>query len=63
MRVAGVCEERSGTFSTRTSGVNIFVWATTSPSGRMTALTPLVTGTTTARLCSTARTRDIASCW
>ncbi len=33
------------------------------PSGMMIALTPLVTGTVTVRLCSTARTRDMASCW
>jgi hypothetical protein len=29
----------------------------------MTALTPLVTGTVTVRLCSTARMRDMASYW
>lgn len=61
--MAGVSEERSGTSATRASGVNIRVFWTTLPSGMITALTPLVTGTTTDRPCSTARTRDIANCW
>lgn len=62
-RVAGVCEERSGTLASSAAGVNIAVFCTTLPSGMITALTPLVTGTVTVLLCSTARTRDIASCW
>jgi hypothetical protein len=43
--------------------VNVLVVAVTVPSGAIVALTPLVVTTSTARSCSTARTRDIASCW
>ncbi len=61
--VAGVSEERRGTFWTRESATNMPVFWVIFPSGMMIALTPLVTGTVTVLLCSTARTRDMASCW
>jgi hypothetical protein len=43
--------------------VNRLVAAVTAPSGAIVALTPLVVTTSTERSCSTARTRDMASCW
>jgi hypothetical protein len=54
---------RNGTVSTIRSSVNIPVDRTTLPSGRTTALTPLIAATTTARPCSIARRRAIPSCW
>ena len=45
------------------AGVNTGDRASSEPSGAMIALTPLVAATTTARSCSTARSRDIDSCW
>src|SRR5699024_8771807 len=62
-RSAGVCVVRRGTLCTRVSAVNNSVDSTTLPSGRTTALTPLVAATTTALLCSMARSRAIANCW
>ncbi len=61
--VANVMSVRNGTESTIRSSVNMPVDWTTLPSGRTTALTPLIAATTTARPCSMARSRAIASCW
>src|SRR5690606_20301126 len=61
--LATVVVSRSGSVPTRISEVNSSESRTTLPSGRTMALTPLVAATTAARPCSTARSRDIASCW
>src|SRR5690606_19317467 len=61
-RLASVTSARSGTCATRAAGSNSGVLCCTRPSGSTIALTPLVAATTTVRPCSTARTRDIASC-
>src|SRR5690606_37852697 len=62
-RLASVTSARKGTCATRASGTNNGVLCCTRPSGSTIALTPLVAATITARPCSTARSRDIASCW
>src|SRR5690625_4237198 len=62
-RAAGVRDVRSGRVAVISSAVNSPVRSTTSPSGRMMPLTPTVETWTVARPCSTARKRDIASCW
>jgi hypothetical protein len=62
-RVASVVVVRSGTRATSASGVNSLVCCSTVPFGAITALTPLVAATSTVLPCSTARTREIASCW
>lgn len=43
--------------------MNCRVLAVTVPSRVIVALTPLVVAMITGRSCSTARIRDIASCW
>ena len=62
-RSANVRLVRSGSSANRVSAVNRAVHCWTTPSGPMTADTPTVETCTVARPCSTARSRDIASCW
>lgn len=61
-RSATVFSSRSGSFALMTSCVNSLLLCSTVPSGAITALIPLVAAATTARPCSTARSRYMASC-
>ncbi len=53
----------TSTVAERTAGSKMPVSCSTAPSGATTALTPLVAAMRTGTRCSTARTRDMASCW
>src|SRR5690606_15879367 len=61
--VAIVCSVRTGTVTTVLSATSSAVCQETLPSGVTNAEMPVVAAVTNARLCSTARSFDIASCW